>query len=446
MLDRTLKTTQTVPGPLHYKLSMAGFVLFFALTLLALVDFRRGFLFTDYVRSPYSAYHPAQLVMLVIGAAGLLLCYRVINSFEAREKISADYVKTLTFILLGLLIIDLLTYRSVPAARAVASGKLGADWLDAFGVTGWLRPIALSVSYLLTVWHATLLGILIAGLALTVLPKYLQPIFSRKGWAGTLIGALYAVPQPFCSCCAAVMAPAYARRGASTDFALSFVVGSPMLNITTIVLAFALLPTPFAITRVVAGLLLTLVVTYGVARLADRWSGQAKVSLPTPVATRPSRLSNWVSRGMDLYVRIFDVDRLVGDRNTDTPAALVSTWLYASARLALVLVPTLFLWSIVTGAIVQVLSSTLGNNLPSVAVMAITGTLMMISTWTEIPVALQLIQAGFVGPAATALVVLPPVSLPCLMLLSGSLGKFRVTILLGLAVVIAGIVAGVIFL
>jgi uncharacterized membrane protein YraQ (UPF0718 family) len=149
---------------------------------------------------------------------------------------------------------------------------------------------------------------------------------------------------------------------------------------------------------------------------------------------------------MDLYIRIFNIDRLVADRKTDTPAALVSTWLYASARLALILVPTLFVWSIITAAIVQVSSSALGNNLPGVVAMAVTGTLMMISTWTEIPVALQLIQAGFVGPAATALVVLPPVSLPCLMLLSGSLGKFRVTVLLGLAVVIAGIVAGVIFL
>jgi uncharacterized membrane protein YraQ (UPF0718 family) len=446
MLDRTLKTTQTMPGPFLYKLSVAGFVLFLALTLLALVDFRRGFLFTDYIRSPYLAYHPAQVAMLGIGVGGLLLCYQCLKSFESREKVAGGYVQALTFILLGLLVVDLLTYRSVPAARALASGKLGADWLDAFGVTGWLRPIALSVSYLLTVWHATLLGILIAGLVLTVLPKYFQPFFSRKGWAGTLIGALYAVPQPFCSCCAAVMVPAYARRGASTDFSLSFVVGSPMLNITTIILAFALLPTPFAIARVLVGLILTLFVTYAVARLADRWSGQGKVSLSAPVTARLSRLPNWVSRGMDIYVRIFDVDRLVGDRKTDTPAALVSTWLYASARLALVLVPTLFLWSIVTAAIVQVLSSTLGNNLPSVVVMAITGTLMMISTWTEIPVALQLIQSGFVGPAATALVVLPPVSLPCLMLLSGSLGRFRVTVLLGLAIMVTGIAVGLLFL
>lgn len=446
MLDRTLKPAYPMTTPYLYKLSLTGLIIFLALTLLAIVDFRRGFLFAAYIRSPYSAYHPTQLVMLIVGVAGIVLCYWFLKSFEACETVSADYAKTLTFVVLGLLIIDLFTYRGVPAARAVASGKLGADWLQAYGVTGWLRPIALSVSYLFTVWHATLLGILIAGLALTVLPKYLQPLFSRKGWAGTLVGALYAVPQPFCSCCAAVMAPAYTRRGASTDFSLSFVVGSPMLNITTMILAFALLPTPFAITRVIAGLVLTLLVTYGVAHLAERWSEQGKVQLPASPTSRWSRLSDWISHWTNRYMGLFNVDKLVNDRKTDTPAELVSTWLYASARIALVIVPTFFIWSIVTAVIVQVLSSNIGNNLPSVVVIAITGTLLMISTWTEIPVALQLIQSGFTGPAATMLVVLPPVSLPCLMLLSGSLGKFRVTILLGLAVVITGVVAGMIFL
>lgn len=443
MVEKTLNPAHPAAPSSRYKFSLAGFVLFFALALLALVDFRRGFLFSEYTRSPYSAYHPMQFVMLALGIAGMFLCYQFLKSFEERGTVSSETVRVFTFVVLGLLVLDLLTYRGVPAARAVASGKLSADWLQAFGVTGWWRPIALSVSYLLTVWHATLLGILIAGLAVTILPKYLQRFFARKGWAGTLMGALYAVPQPFCSCCAAVMVPAYARRGASTDFSLSFVVGSPMLNVTTMILAFALLPTSFAITRVVAGLVLTLFVTYGVARLAERWGPPRDLTFnPAP----RSRLSEWASRWTDFYVRLFNVDALVSHRKTDTPAALVSTWLYASARLALVLVPTLFLWSIVTAALVQLVSPVLDNNLPSVLVTAITGTLLMISTWTEIPVALQLIQSGFTGPAATMLVVLPPVSLPCLMLLSGSLGRFRVTLLLGLAVMAAGILAGLIFL
>lgn len=446
MLGRTMETTQSTPTPFIYKLSLAGFIAFLTLTLLAFVDFRRGFLFAEYVRSPYSAYNPAQLAMLAIGAAGMFLCYQILKFYEARETISPNYPKILTFVMLGLLVIDLFIYRGVPAARVVASGKLGADWLQAFGVTGWLRPITLSISYLLTVWHATLLGILIAGLALTALPMYFRSLFSRTGFVGTLIGALYAIPQPFCSCCAAVIAPSLIRRGASTNFSLAFVVGSPMLNITTIILAFALLPTPFAITRVVAGIVQVVVVTYGVARLAERWGGEANVMPTASGASRWSGVSDWVLRWVNFYLRVFNLDELVRDRKMDTPATLVSTWLYASVRLALVLVLTLFIWSIVTAAIIQILPSVFGNNLPSVVLAAVTGTLLMISTWTEIPVALQLIQSGFPGPAAAMLVVLPPVSLPCLMLLGGSLGKFRVVMLLGLAVMVVGIVAGVIFL
>jgi uncharacterized membrane protein YraQ (UPF0718 family) len=70
----------------------------------------------------------------------------------------------------------------------------------------------------------------------------------------------------------------------------------------------------------------------------------------------------------------------------------------------------------------------------------------MISTWTEIPVALQLINSGLTGPAATLLVVLPPLSLPCAMLLGGSLGRFTGVIMLVLAVMLSGVLAGVMFL
>lgn len=446
MIARTPKTTQPTLIPSFYKLSLAGFVFFLVLTLLMIVDFRRGFLFTEYLRSPYSAYHPLQLAILAIGATGMVLSYQLLKSFEAREMISPNYARTLSFVVLVLLVVDLFTYRGVPAMRIVASGNMGADWLQAFGVTGWLKPIALSTSYLLTVWHATMLGILIAGLALTALPMYLGSLISRTGFAGTLIGAFYAISQPFCSCCSSLIAPSYARRGASINFSLSFVVGSPALNITTIILAFALLPMPFAITRLISGIVLTVVVTYGVTRLAEQQHGAVNV---TPVAPRTSRwnvVSNWVSRWANLYVRAFHVDALLRGRKTDTPAALVSAWLHASARLGLVLVPTLFIWGIVAAAIVQILPSIFDNNLPSVVLAAIAGTLLMVSTWTEIPVALQLIQSGFTGPAATLLVVLPPVSLPCLMLLSGTLNKFRVLVLLGLAVMIVGIVAGMIFL
>lgn len=441
---------QEQPVSAGYKWSLAGFVAFVTLSLLTIVDFRRGFLFTKYtLTTPYFVFNPWHVLMLAVGVAGLWVCYRSLKRYEASpgSVIPAGYVKGLTFILFGLLVVDAFTYRGVPAARAVAAGKVGIGWLEAFGVTGWLRPIALTVSYLLTVWHATFLGALLAGLALTVLPRYLQSFFARTGLRGSLFGALFALPQPFCSCCAAVIAPSLVRQGASTNFSLAFVVGSPMLNLSTLILAAVLLPAPYAITRIVGGVILAVLVTYGAARLAERWRGARGSAAEVPCTPKePHSLVQWVSRWVDRYVRAFHLEELVRDRSLDTPGAFLSAWFSVSGRIAALLVPTQLVWSVMTAAIVQVLPSAFGNNLPSVVLAAVAGTLLMVSTWTEIPVALQMIQAGYSGPAATLLLVLPPVSLPCLMLLGGSFGRFRAVALLGLAVVVVGIVVGVIFL
>ena len=440
-------TAPSVAPSSGYRWSLAGFVVFFAIILLGLVDVRRGFLFASYpIRSPYAVFSPWQVLVLAVGLLGAISCYLRIKRDESRTgvMIPASYVKGLTLAILGLLIVDLFTYRGVPAARSLASGTIGTDWLRAFGVTAWFRPIALATSYLLNVWHATLLGVLISGLALAVLPVYLTSFFARTGFTGSLFGALFALPQPFCSCCSSVMAPSLTRRGASTNFLLSFVVGAPTLNVTTLVLAVALLPTPFAITRIVAGFVVAVLVTYLVARVADDWGSESLARQAPP--SRPNPIIEWSGRAMNFYFRLFDLDTIVGGRKVDTPAHVLSTWLYASGRIALVLVPTLWIWSVVASGMLQVLPSAFGNNLSSVVLAAVGGTLLMISTWSEIPMALQLIHAGFNGPAAALLVVLPPVSLPCLMLLGGALGRFRMVALLAVAIALVGVIVGVLFL
>lgn len=425
-----------------YRGLLTGFVLSLALTLLTLVDFRRGFLFDDYpVRTLFYVFNPVHVVMFALGLAGMSICYRSLRHIEPHTPGTSRYLKALTFVVVAMLVVDLFSYRGVPAARSIASGRVNVDWLKAFGVTTWWKPFAQATSYLLNVWHATMLGILISGLALTILPVYFTPYLVRAGFAGSLLGALFALPQPFCSCCSSVMAPSFARRGASTNFLLSFVVGAPMLNITTIVLALALLPAPFALTRIVAGLVVTVLVTYVVSRAADRWDrpGRAIGGIRTAAPGPAQRMGSW-------YLRLFDLDRIVSNRAVETPSQLLGSWLYASGRIALVLVPTLWVWSVIASALFQALPSAFGNNLPSVVLSAIGGTFFMISTWSEIPMALQLIQAGFSGPAAALLVVLPAISLPCMMLLGGSLQRFRMVALLSVAVMIVGIVAGAIFL
>ena len=273
-----------------------------------------------------------------------------------------------------------------------------------------------------------------------MLPALWRPYVAQSGFKGSLVGALFALPQPFCSCCSSVMAPTLVRRGASTNFLLSFVVGAPMLNITTIILAVALLPARFAVLRIVAGVGVTVLVTYLVSYVADRWSTAA------PAIAVPSSRPGWTRRLVERYGRLLDLERIAGARPVDTPSQLIAAWLYASARIALVLVPTLWIWSVVASALFHAVPAVFANNLTGVAIAAIGGTLFMISTWSEIPMALQLIHAGSTGPAAALLVVLPAISLPCMMLLGGALQRFRLVAWLSAAVMAAGMAAGVIFL
>src|SRR5207302_6196528 len=130
----------------------------------------------------------------------------------------------------------------------------------------------------------------------------------------------------------------------------------------------------------------------------------------------------------------------------ETPSQLIATWLAASGRIALVLVPTLWIWSVAASLLFQATPSAFGNNMPSVVVAAIAGTFFMISTWSEIPMALALIQSGFDGPAAALLVVLPAISLPCMVLLGGSLQRFRLVAVLSAMVIVVGVAAGALFL
>jgi uncharacterized protein len=213
-----------------------------------------------------------------------------------------------------------------------------------------------------------------------------------------------------------------------------------MLNLTTIILAIALLPPRFAALRIVAGIGVTVLVTYLVSSAADRWGSGS-----TLIADAPS-VPGWMQRPVERYRRLIDLDRIAPTRSADTPSQLIAAWLYASGRIALVLVPTLWVWSVIASALFRAVPGAFANNLNGVAIAAIGGTLFMISTWSEIPMALQLIHAGSTGPAAALLVVLPAISLPCLMLLGGALQRFRLVASLAGAVMAVGIAAGIAFL
>jgi uncharacterized membrane protein YraQ (UPF0718 family) len=413
-----------------------------ALCLIAILDIRRAFLFVHsgpyLLKTVYFSLHPLQLLLFLIGFLGLSISYRNLGSFEAAigPRQLSDDTRKLAFALFALIVLDLFSYRGVAAARAAAAGKLGSDWLNAFGVSGAWRPLALAASYQLVVWHAMFLAILLGGLSFVLVPRYMQAFISERGARGSLQGVSYGLLQPFCSCCAAVIAPSLRQWGASREFLLSFVVTSPALNITTVILTVLLLPAPYAAARVLGGVVLAVLVTYLVAQMA----GRPELSRPrSPLVMSGPRVPKWVRS----YFQLLFPDSLIPEA---TPSHFLRAWSIATLRIGLVMAPTFFVFSALTGILLQVLPSAFGNNGPSVILASMSGSLLMIATWSEIPVALQMINAGLYGPAAALLIVLPSVSLPSLLLLAGSMGRAREGILLAFATVVVGIVVGLIFL
>ncbi len=447
--ERALRIGQT-----RYYIATGVFLTALGLLLFTVVDIRRAFLFSDYfkVGAPSTLLNLdlRHLPLLLVGGLGVGLAYRYMARLEEGLKERGIDLKTLArvvAIVIGVfLVIDLFTYRGVPASRIVAAGELGTGpgtmgmgWaMPIASFPGWLQPLGEGLNYLLVVWHATVLGMLLGGLFL-VAGAGIMVRMKGRGFGAHLAGTVMALPQPFCSCCASPIGATLYRKGASLGPVLAFTVSSPMLNITTLVLAAALLPTEFALLRIVGGIIVGIFITYGVSLIAARWvtGGEAEA--------RPGRLFEWSSKVLGAYSRLFHFERLFSEGAADSPVALISSWLGMVGRLARVVVPVFFVGSVLAVYIVRAMPDS-GNNILGVAVTAIFATLLMVPTWTEIPLAVGLINGGLTGIAAAVLITLPAVSIPCLLIIAGAVRSLKVALVLGFSVLMAGILAGIIFL
>ena len=278
---------------LAYPTTLLLFLASLGIVLLGIVDIRRGFLLAGYgLVNPWINLHLHHLWWLTLGIAGLLVAYSYLYGYEARKEVDErrlpSLAKVTVFALFGLLVVDtLLLYRGVGATRIIEAGKMGigslgltpgqlpgrAEVLPLASMPLLLRPVAITVNYLALVWHATFLALLWAGLGVVALPLYFGQLISprRASWFRSLMGGVaYAIPQPFCSCCAAPIAATVYRTGTSLVASVAFILASPTLNITALILAATLLPLPFAALRILGGGLLIVLAAYLVATLAGR--------------------------------------------------------------------------------------------------------------------------------------------------------------------------------
>lgn len=459
-MDDALAQGRAAPAAValrSYYVSLGAFVVFLGLVLLAVLDVRRGFVL------PMTAYgklgapstllyvHPLHAPFLLVGLVGAWLAYRALarqeGELSARGLDLGAARNVLALTLMGLLVVDLFTYRGVQAARIASAGLLSASVaIPLADVPLWLRPIAEALNYLLVVWHATTLGILIGALFLVLLieGRFLKTALEGTGLRAHLAGALMATPYPFCSCCAGPVGATLYRGGASLGATLAFVVASPMLNITTLSLAVALLPPEFALLRIGGGVVIAVLGTYLVSRTVA-------VRLPRVMSPPGPPASRGAERLLDAFACLFaferDLQRDLQGRTAATPAAFVAAWLRMAWRLARVALPVLFLAAVLAGAIGPAMQSFAGrNDVATVVVAAALGTLLMIPTWTELAIAGPLLQQGLAGPAAALLLTLPAVSLPSMVIIGGALGRYRVPVALGGLVFLVGVLAGLAFL
>lgn len=446
-----IKGRQSAVSLAQYHAALAAFFAAFSLFFLALVNMRRGFLLplSSYLKigSPSGILylHPAPLALLVAGGLGAWLAYRYMNKLEkALRESGASLAAKSQCLALGMtlfFVADLFIYRGVPATRIAAAGKMGLGQAIPLTVfPWWLRPLGEGINYFALVWHATLLAILIGGLVLLVLGPFLKGLAGKGGFRAHLAGTALALPQPFCSCCSAPIGSMLYRGGASLGATLAFVVSSPMLNVTALTLAVLLLPTPFALTRVLGGVLVGIFLTYAVCRATSGWD-----ALKPGREIRPGGLGRLITRLVHWYASLFHLESFLKEKSIDSPVGLITNWLGMSWRLARLVVPVLFLGAVATAAIVAALPSP-RNDFVGVIIAAAFGTMLMVPTWTEIPLAAGLINQGLYGPAAALLLTLPAVSIPCLVVIAGAISNWRAAAMLGFSVFVLGLLSGLAFL
>ncbi|TAK30432.1 MAG: hypothetical protein EPO21_19195 [Chloroflexota bacterium] len=339
----------------------------------------------------------------------------------ARSRAST-YVAVLVF---GVLFALLFQYRILSLLSKLGTNvaPLGTKLpivLDLQNSPLWLRPFLSTLDYLNTVWSTTLLGLFIAGAAVTFLPHLLRHHLQGNGIGQHLAAAVLGLPNMFCTCCAATTLPGLRKAGMGLAATLSFFVAAPALNMTVIILAFQLLPLKLALARAVLGLVAAVGVPYLVVKLHPEVSAA-------------------------LSAQTCEVDE------GKTAVSLLSAWLRATLDIARVAIPFLLVGILIVSIFkvllpFDVIARSLGDGLAPTLLASLVGVVLMVPSYTEVLWIGEFTKQGMgTGPAAALLITLPAVSFPSLWVLARVHGSYRLAVSLGLGVLLLGVVGGLLF-
>lgn len=312
---------------------------------------------------------------------------------------------------LGLALVALLGLLGVayvkwwPYGRRLATGDLafGRPLID-------VAPLDYALRYAAEVWPALALGIFLAAAVEAALPRsWVVERLGRVSVRAAALGGLASLPTMLCTCCAAPVAVGLRRGGSSAGAALAFWLGNPLLNPAVLAFLLLALPWPFAALRLAAGV----VIVFGLCHLVGRLA-------PAPVDALAPR--------------------------TDAEAGGARSVPRIALRYALVLVPEWIVLALAVGAarawLVPAVHGVPANDPLALAVAAVGGALFVIPTAGEVPIAQALLGLGVgAGPVAAALVTLPALSLPSLVMVRRAFPA-RALVATAALVVIVGALAG----
>lgn len=247
-------------------------------------------------------------------------------------------------------------------------------------------PVEFALRYFEGVWTAMVLGLLLAASVETLIPRdWLRAVLGRATARAAALGGIAALPAMMCSCCAAPVAVGMRRSGASIGAAMAFWIGSPTLNPAVLAFLALALPWQYAALRLVAGLVLV----FGLCALLNALFPAVPAGPLAAVGEVPPSLTRWL-RALGRYAALLLPEYLV-------------------VVLAVGVLRATILPSVPEGV---------ANDPLALGIAAGLGTLFVIPTAGEIPIAQALLALGVgPGPVAALLVTLPALSLPSLLMM-----------------------------
>jgi uncharacterized membrane protein YraQ (UPF0718 family) len=287
----------------------------------------------------------------------------------------------------------------------------------------WHAATSFFAAYLRSIWKALVAAVLVSAAIQALLPRgwAARLINRRAGWRSATVAALAGTPSMMCTCCTAPVAASLRREGVGVAGVVAYWLANPLLNPAVIAFLAFVAPWQWAVTRVVVGGVVVVAGSALVARFVTEPAPQPG-SVPQPAQPPQALDIAWLTAAPARFGR-------------------------AIARLILSLLPEYAAVVLLIGALRGWMFPLGRSDFPHaglviVLVSAVVGTLLVIPTAGEIPIAAGLATAGLsLGGTGALLLTLPAASLPAMAMLVRSLG-WRATAATAAVVAVGGVLAG----